>query len=77
MLTQDLEKLTRGKKNLENLLGTRKFKNKPIGLGYDEDKISNNNKDIQDVKNKQKEREKASTSKPKKQQIRYAKMYQS
>ena len=39
-LTRDIENLTRGKENLEKLLGARKFKNERHGIGYNDEEAS-------------------------------------
>ena len=82
ILTQDLEKLTRGRENLEKLLGSRNIRNQPISLGYEKDESKNIEKNSKDVKGKNKVNEhskerKGNTnqSKSMKQQVRYESIY--
>ena len=60
LLTQDLEKLTRGRENVEKLLESRKHISQPTGLGYDKDEMNDAVKNGKDVKCKNKMNEHAS-----------------
>ena len=62
LLAQDLEKLTRGRENLNKVLGNRKIRVQSTGLGYNKDKASDVNNDIKAAKNKEKVKDHASSS---------------